>query len=402
MYNWSPKAETQISNRKVGLIRMVVSKSEIFAGIGLWKKNLRGAPAYFSCGEISPANVFLQTLRQEVRRTERSGRPFALALIRSEGFGDKTAGRIVHSLSAAILASIRETDSLGWYEQNETLGIVLTEIGEANDAKLELLAQKISHAMQRAVSEREFNRLSLSVRFVPQHTSKSADVRWERDIYRDLHREQGPEIPAEIVKRAIDLLGSLIALIVLLPAFALVVALVKLTSRGPVFYCQERVGQYGRLFKFYKFRSMYVNNDSGLHRDYVTKLIEGAKHVQQPNGMYKLVNDPRVTRVGRFLRRSSLDELPQFFNILRGDMSLVGPRPPLPYEFERYRVWHRRRVLDIKPGLTGLWQVKGRSRTTFDEMVRMDLRYARTRSLWMDIKIILQTPVAMFSGTGAS
>ena len=381
---------------------MAVNKSEIFAGLGLRKKNLTRALAYFSCGEISPENVFLQTLRQEVRRTERSGRPFALALIRNEGFGDKTAGRIVHSLSAAISASIRETDSLGWYKQNETLGIVLTEIGEANDAKLELLAQKISHAMQRAVSEREFNRLSLSVRFVPQHANKSADIRWSGDIYRDLHRKQGPETPEEIVKRAIDLVGSLIALILLLPAFALIAAFVKLTSRGPVFYCQQRVGQYGRLFNFYKFRSMYANNDPGPHRDYVTKLIEGANHVQQPNGMYKLVNDPRVTRVGRLLRRSSLDELPQFFNILLGDMSLVGPRPPLPYEFERYRAWHRRRVLDIKPGLTGLWQVKGRSRTTFDEMVRMDLRYVRTRSLWMDIKIILQTPFAMFSGTGAS
>ena len=146
---------------------------------------------------------------------------------------------------------------------------------------------------------------------------------------------------------------------------------------------------------------MQVNNDAGVHREYVTKLIEGAAHVQQSNGMYKLVNDPRVTRVGMVLRKYSLDELPQFFNVLRGDMSLVGPRPPLPYELERYRTWHRRRVLEIKPGLTGLWQVKGRSRTTFDEMVRMDLHYARSRSLWMDLKIILQTPTAMFTGTGA-
>ena len=145
-----------------------------------------------------------------------------------------------------------------------------------------------------------------------------------------------------------------------------------------------------------------MNNDPGLHREYTTQLIEGATHAQQSNGMYKLESDPRVTRTGRFLRKSSLDELPQFFNVLRGDMSLVGPRPPLPYEFERYRPWHRRRVLDLKPGITGLWQVKGRSRTTFDQMVRMDLRYARTRSLWMDIKLILQTPAAMFSGIGAS
>jgi lipopolysaccharide/colanic/teichoic acid biosynthesis glycosyltransferase len=190
-------------------------------------------------------------------------------------------------------------------------------------------------------------------------------------------------------------------MLVLLPIFVTLAILVKLTSRGPVFYCQKRVGQKGKLFDFYKFRSMYVDNDPESHREYATQFIEGDPQVQQPNGLYKLVNDPRVTRLGRFLRRSSLDELPQFFNVLRGDMSLVGPRPPLPYEFARYRTWHRRRVLEIRPGLTGLWQVRGRSRTTFEEMVRMDLHYARTWSLWMDIKIILQTPAAMFTATGA-
>jgi lipopolysaccharide/colanic/teichoic acid biosynthesis glycosyltransferase len=190
-------------------------------------------------------------------------------------------------------------------------------------------------------------------------------------------------------------------MLLFLPIFVTLAILVKLTSRGPVFFCQKRVGQNGKLFDFYKFRSMYVDNDPELHREYVTQLIKGGKHLQQANGLYKLVNDPRVTRLGRFLRKSSLDELPQFFNVLRGEMSLVGPRPPLPYEFAHYRTWHRRRVLEVKPGLTGLWQVKGRSRTTFDEMVRMDLHYARTWSLWMDIKIILQTPAAMFTSTGA-
>ena len=117
--------------------------------------------------------------------------------------------------------------------------------------------------------------------------------------------------------------------------------------------------------------------------------------------VFKIVNDPRVTPLGHFLRRSSLDEFPQFWNVLRGEMSLVGPRPPLPYEVARYKRWHRRRVLEAKPGITGLWQVTGRSRTTFDEMVRLDLRYARSYSLWTDLKILLATPRAVCSGKGA-
>jgi lipopolysaccharide/colanic/teichoic acid biosynthesis glycosyltransferase len=119
------------------------------------------------------------------------------------------------------------------------------------------------------------------------------------------------------------------------------------------------------------------------------------------NGLFKIVNDPRVTPIGRFLRRASLDELPQFWNVLIGDMSLVGPRPPLAYEVEQYQSWHRRRVMEAKPGVTGLWQVTGRSRTTFDEMVRLDLRYAKSNSVWTDIKILLATPRAVISGKGA-
>jgi len=119
------------------------------------------------------------------------------------------------------------------------------------------------------------------------------------------------------------------------------------------------------------------------------------------DGVYKLTKDPRITRVGGFLRKTSLDEIPQFLNVLRGEMSLVGPRPPVPYEVESYDFWHRRRVLEAKPGITGLWQVKGRSRVKFDDMVRLDLQYARTWSPWLDVKILLQTPGAMVIGEGA-
>jgi lipopolysaccharide/colanic/teichoic acid biosynthesis glycosyltransferase len=322
-----------------------------------------------------------------------------LALISGDGFSGENAPRCFADLAAAISSSTRETDCLGWYEQNATLGILLTEIGDADDAKIELIAQKISSAMQNAVNPEDYLRLRLVIRLFPQQSHNGNEGGCEEAIYRDLYGQQELE---GLLKRAIDVAGSLLALLLFLPLFAVIAMLVKLTSHGPVLFCQKRVGQYGKLFNFYKFRSMYTDNDTEVHRGYVTKLIEGSTHVQQPNGMYKLVHDPRVTLVGKLIRKSSLDELPQFINVLAGDMSLVGPRPPLPYEFERYRTWHKRRVLEIKPGLTGLWQVKGRSRTTFDEMVRMDLHYARTRSLWLDLKIMLQTPAAMLSGNGAS
>src|SRR5207302_5240845 len=138
---------------------------------------------------------------------------------------------------------------------------------------------------------------------------------------------------------------------------------------------------------FLKFRSMYANNDPRIHQEYVARLIEGKadlKHAKDSKtGVYKLTNDPRITPLGGFLRKTSLDELPQFLNVFIGNMSLVGPRPPVLYEFQRYDVWHRRRVLELKPGITGLWQVMGRSKTTFDEMVRLDLKYARAWSIWL-------------------
>ena len=149
---------------------------------------------------------------------------------------------------------------------------------------------------------------------------------------------------------------------------------------------------------------MYANNNAKIHQEYVTKLIAGAGQQRRSDGekqAFKLTNDPRVTPIGRFIRRTSLDELPQFFNVLSGQMSLVGPRPPVPYEYEAYDVWHRNRMMEVKPGITGLWQVTGRSRTTFDEMVRLDLKYAGSWSVAMDLKILLQTPKAVISGEGA-
>jgi lipopolysaccharide/colanic/teichoic acid biosynthesis glycosyltransferase len=178
-----------------------------------------------------------------------------------------------------------------------------------------------------------------------------------------------------------------------------------LTSPGPVVFKQTRLGYRGVPFDFYKFRSMSLNADDRVHREYVASLINGNHAaINQGNAakpMYKLKSDPRVTPVGRIIRKTSMDELPQLFNVLKGDMSLVGPRPPLPYEAKQYQAWHLRRILGIKPGITGPWQVDGRSKVCFDDMVRMDLRYIRNCSLTFDLKILLKTLVVVVKREGA-
>ena len=215
------------------------------------------------------------------------------------------------------------------------------------------------------------------------------------------------------IKRVLDIIISAIALIVLLPIFAAIAVAIRLDSPGPVIYRQKRVrgGQdpssphpERRLFTFFKFRSMYANVDSQLHRQYVTHLINGHHH-QTNNGtthkpLYKIKKDPRITRVGHVLRRTSLDELPQLYNVLRGDMSLVGPRPALPYEVEQYDDFHKQRLIP-KAGLTGLWQVSGRTSLTFEEMVRLDIEYSQRRSLSFDLQILLRTLPAVISRDGA-
>ena len=207
------------------------------------------------------------------------------------------------------------------------------------------------------------------------------------------------------LKRAFDIAGALALLLLTSPVMLVAAVAARLSSPGPAIFKQVRLGEGGRPFVYYKFRSMYVNNDDSMHRDYTRRLIGGeVSGLDNGHGgklVLKLAADPRVTAVGRVLRRSSLDELPQLFNVLKGDMSLVGPRPPLPYEVHHYRDWHLRRILAAKPGLTGLWQVRSRSASSFDEMVRLDLRYADTWSLWTDLKILGQTLPAVFSARGA-
>jgi exopolysaccharide biosynthesis polyprenyl glycosylphosphotransferase len=208
------------------------------------------------------------------------------------------------------------------------------------------------------------------------------------------------------LKRSLDIVGAIAALLLLSPLMLVIAVVVAATSTGPVIFKQVRLGKRGVPFTFYKFRSMQCKADDQVHREYVGKLItgdlEGINQGEATKPLYKLKDDPRITRVGRLLRKTSMDELPQLFNVLKGDMSLVGPRPPLSYEAEKYQSWHLRRVLEIKPGITGLWQVNGRSKTSFDEMVRLDLRYIRTCSLPLDLKILFKTVKAVLQGDGAN
>lgn len=194
------------------------------------------------------------------------------------------------------------------------------------------------------------------------------------------------------VKRVIDVIGALVLLLLLSPVFLIIVICIKLDSKGTIIFRQKRLGLGGRAFVFYKFRSMCVDAEKSK-----TKIL----HLNEVSGpIFKIRNDPRITRVGKFMRRYSLDELPQLFNVLKGDMSFVGPRPPLPDEVEQYEEWQLRR-LSVIPGITCLWQISGRSKLSFDEWVKLDLQYIDSRSIWLDIIILLKTIPAVISADGA-
>ncbi len=356
---------------------------------------------------VLPQGLFLNLLCLERKRTERSGRRFVLMLLDAGSLLKAPKTTVLANLLSAITQASRDTDLKGWYRTGSVIGVIFTEIGAAEDKSIvHALSTKITESLYDKLSVREINEIRISFHVFPEDWDEEGhDGPVTSTLQMELTREINKKKVSLSVKRLIDIVGSLVGLVLCLPVLAIIALAIKLTSRGPVFFRQVRLGQYGRKFTFLKFRSMYVNNDHRIHEEYVTRFIVGASDTEQINGdqqkVYKLTADPRITPVGRFLRNTSLDEIPQFLNVLLGDMSLVGPRPPVTYEFNRYDLWHKQRLLALKPGITGLWQVDGRSRVKFDDMVRLDIRYARSWSLWLDIKILLQTPRAVISGSGA-
>jgi len=353
-------------------------------------------------------DAFVSMLYLERRRVERAGSRFVLVLVDVSRnlAGTPNKERAVQVLTKSLSEATRETDIIGWYVQNNLIGVIGTELGDAtNEVVQGKFLERLRNIFEMKLGWEKSASISVSFHFFPEESGTGAgDHTANIKLYPEMQkRENARRVPLAI-KRCIDLAGSAAALFFFSPIFAAVALAIKLTSKGPVLFKQERLGHHGKTFTVLKFRSMRTDCDAKIHQQYVEQFIAGqvdgnSEATAKP--VFKIQKDPRVTPVGRFIRKTSLDELPQFWNVLRGDMSLVGPRPSLAYEFCAYELWHRRRVLEIKPGITGLWQVEGRSRTRFDDMVRLDLKYARAWSVWLDLKILAQTPAAVIQGTGA-
>src|ERR1700674_2795045 len=356
---------------------------------------------------ILSEDAFTSMLYLERRRAERAQKRYVLLLVDvKDAISDKQKIRTVQKITRTLCSVTRETDIIGWYVHDHILGVIATEIGKASSAEVrEKMSQKFRAAFLEGLGPNKASQISVSFHFFPEEREGGdSNDSANNALYPEFTRKKPSRKVALGFKRAMDIAGSAIALIVLLPLFAIIILAIKATSEGPVLFIQDRLGQYGKKFRFLKFRSMRKNCDSKIHQEYVSRFIAGQVSAANGDGTtptFKIQKDPRITPIGSILRKTSLDELPQFWNVLMGDMSLVGPRPPLEYEFKAYDIWHRRRVLEIKPGITGLWQVEGRSRTQFDDMVRLDLKYARAWSLGLDLEILLRTPGAVVSGEGA-
>jgi lipopolysaccharide/colanic/teichoic acid biosynthesis glycosyltransferase len=349
---------------------------------------------------------FRRMLSRERKRSERSRKHLVLMLIDGKGVKSKKTDALLEQIAVVMGAAIRETDIAGWFETGSVFGVIFTEFGQAEvSTAIKIIESKITAALQGAFKASQLSSFQISFYAFPDGWEGNGQTRAvEQEFYPDLFEVEEKKKLSLLIKRAMDVCGASAALLALSPVFLVLAGLVKLTSKGPVFFRQQRVGRYGLNFEFLKFRSMYVSTDAAIHKEYVRNFIAGKACPTADSTkktVYKITNDPRVTWVGKIMRRTSLDEIPQFWNVLRGEMSLVGPRPPIPYEIEAYDIWHRRRLLESRPGITGLWQVHGRSKTTFDEMVRLDLQYSRMWSPMLDVKILLQTPRAVFSGDGA-
>jgi lipopolysaccharide/colanic/teichoic acid biosynthesis glycosyltransferase len=349
--------------------------------------------------------LFKTVIHREHRRTDRADQSFIVALINAEG---DVSTAVWDDIIDGLAGAKRDTDYLGWYRTNETLGLILTDVNIPPQELAQALDARVQRALARRVRLDVLARLTITFHVHPD----SAPLNHDETLAYAVSPLPAPtrtptksEVLYAGIKRAIDIVGSALLLLMMAPFLLVVGALVRLMSPGPIFFRQVRVGQMKKPFTIFKFRTMHVNADSTVHQQFYSEFIKSSKARKIKGGdeatPFKIANDSRITPIGAILRKTSVDELPQLWNVLRGDMSLVGPRPPLPYELEQYERWHCRRVMDAKPGLTGLWQVAGRSRTSFDEMVRLDLRYAKTCSLATDLKILLATPGAVIAGKGA-
>jgi len=346
--------------------------------------------------ELFYDSSFFNQLRLEKLRAHRSKTTLSIILLTLDKVTEGESINLNKTLDA-VRARIRNTDISGFVNHN-TIGILLPDTNE-NGAK------EICGKLLNGDKNPQF---SATISSYPDHIfeslAKTGSIRPDAFPF-GLENSIGPSWFKLLLKRGVDILGSIIGIVIFMPVMLITALAIKVTSPGAVIFKQIRLGKQGTPFTFYKFRSMYVNRDDQIHRDYIQDFIKGHhEKVNQGDAeepLFKIKSDPRITRIGRFIRKTSIDELPQFFNVLKGDMSLVGPRPPLPYEAEKYEPWHLRRILDMKPGITGLWQVEGRSKTGWDDTVRLDIRYINNWSFMLDMKILLKTVKVVLRCRGA-
>ena len=339
--------------------------------------------------EKLPRNQFLSQLDREKRRSERSKAPLSVIVCRFGEAGAANTAETYRLLDALQLVK-RETDILGLLGDG-AVAVLCPDTGEGGVAgfmrKLKARPEALGVDIVSATyPDLLFEHLADEAKRAPRHEPLITrdSLVGEQDEYR--------------LKRALDIVGAIVSLCLFGPLMLVVAVLIAATSRGPIIFEQKRLGRGGVPFTFYKFRSMTTGVDDDIHRAFVASLIRTAGAEPATGTVpqhYKLQSDPRITRVGSFMRKSSIDELPQLFNVLKGDMSLVGPRPAIPYETAHYQSWHLRRILTVRPGMTGLWQVQGRSKVNFNDMVRMDIRYIKECSLWLDVKILLKTALVV-------
>lgn len=367
---------------------------------------------------------FLWMLRQEIFKVERTNQPLSILLFKIPDIinmekpnSDIRSDKLTEIIIRIFKENFRKTDIKGWYDEGR-LAILMPDTSRSGAS---IVHKKLKESLFSSLNIKDINfnnhfNKACSIHSYPDSLLKKNECLdreaefkgsiknpyslWENTL--EYHNKSKLQLFA---KRILDFFCSGICLVLLLPLLLIIGIIIKFTSPGPVLFKQVRLGFCGIPFTFYKFRSMYNGADDKCHREYVNNLIEGCHEEinlgskQEP--VLKMYNDKRITPFGKFLRRSSLDELPQLFNVLRGEMSMVGPRPPIPYGVEKYKNWHLKRILEVKPGITGIWQIYGRSRTTFDEMVRMDLLYIKNWNIGMDIKILFKTIKVVLSAKGA-
>ncbi len=359
-----------------------------------------------SIGGVDSPERFRQIIERERARTDRTGVCFSLVVFRLAGRKRDTYHCLYHIMQI-LLSRVRASDAVGWSDKT-SLGALLVGSGEdgARTFGGSVLASLPDGLPSPVVEVYVYPSSPTAgngpLARDPGGTASPDSCSPDQDVSRAAAgaAAEGPgeALPAVFVRQLplwkdiLDVSLAVVALILLSPLFLLIAIYIKAVSPGPIFFKQERIGFRGKKFLCWKFRTMKVNNDASGHEEYLKSLIKGGN-----TAMVKLdaKKDPRIIPLGWILRQTGLDELPQLINIVKGDMSLVGPRPCLPYEAKEYDRWHSERF-DTIPGITGLWQVSGKNRTTFREMMRYDIRYARRMSLWLEILILFRTIPAIW------